>query len=1050
VDVVFQATLQGGFLPRPVDVLPSIPPAEALNARADWPCRTLTLSICEQAAAIFTREGAVAASEEYAAAWRDGCQAFRRWYAGKGQALPSSEAEFPALSMIVRNIPEARIPADYSRSPSQPSILVHDAFQYLERPGFVIGHEIVHLRNPQVEDEIRICRMHVLDLPRRALEIVARCQEARSRGDRMTLRQLAVTAQMDPGTLNNHRRHPFVEEAVRAVLPEPVEERLAAALAAEEAESRKTSQPFTRVAIARRAGLNEKTVVADPVFARRIAEAVRASESRGQAFVLIRIDSALQTLLDEWKPFSLADVARRAGYVVDFIGNIRTWAAPFHDALVEAADGSLARAIAHILEEAERDGVEASQKFLAEKLGVSEASVSTYKDRPVIGDLIRNGLSFSAVTRIRNAIDALLAEGITPSQEAVAERAGVHQGTVSRAVARNPDLAAAIPAAPPESRTKYPDPASARAKLAARQALYGGEACNTATALRRPLAQGGDSSLLEACLRMGISLPRQFRAPPATSGWLVAYLKRMTEARALDEAAAADLWSRAASGDQDKMEALIVGLRPMVRCVIEQDLREEIAPDGFKAELLEHLVHKGDEIIVDTCHAWGGQGAVLAHFRREIAAGLNQARRDFYFERSTRHQKTVSLDAPLGEDHEQGEAFTLAQTADLAARNLDPAEVAEILDPDSLEETAALVSSRDADWGLPVIRAHDKASVASALGKLLAKEGLPTVFSCGIRHCWAVFMGGSMGRLGSALQGHGGLEFYILTDGTEMFAQDVRGIFRDMVRTSAPIRALFSRFGIRLPHPGETGFVFAGGMDATQGPIIPGFAAEELLFHINGNGILVAESDANAGRRLVRELTARLADVPPEDVARALLKAREEFLTRERLKQAVQYFPGTRRVKEVRWNGWIHEYTDTGRALHVPAPDGNGPCEVGPLLRRMRIGARAGAASPAGDPLDSNCFYGAFAGHLHLQDVPVELLAGRLCLHAPPALAAMRAQKPPEHVWSRDPVQVGPHRYVVHVSARKTDKSFRPLEEIEPLLTAEYFFGARIPRLGFG
>ena len=50
-------------------------------------------------------------------------------------------------------------------------------------------------------------------------------------------------------------------------------------------------------------------------------------------------------------------------------------------------------------------------------------------------------------------------------------------------------------------------------------------------------------------------------------------------------------------------------------------------------------------------------------------------------------------------------------------------------------------------------------------------------------------------------------------------------------------------------------------------------------------------------------------------MARALISAREEFLTRERLKQAVQYFPGTRRVKEARWNGWIYAYAGAGLAL---------------------------------------------------------------------------------------------------------------------------------------
>jgi hypothetical protein len=1014
------------------------------------PPRTLTLAVCEAAASALARDGASEAAVEYAAALRDCRQAFACWFAETGRPPPSSPAAYPAISMIVRNIPDAAIPADYARSSHHPHILVHAAFRHLKRPGFVLGHELVHLRNPQLSDEIGVCRRHVLELPRRALEIVALCRQLQSRGERLYLRQLAVAAQMDPATLNNHRRHPLVEEAVRAVLPVPVGERLEAALAAEEEASRQTSLPFTRAAVARRAGLNEKTVVADPVFARRVTDAIHTSELRWQAAVMIRIDRALQTLLDEWRPFSLADIARRAGFGADLLGGIRTWSPLFHDALTAAASGSLARAVTHALEAAERDGTEVTQKHLAERLGVSEASVSAYKDRPGIGDLLQNGLAFGAVARIRNAVADLVAEGIAPVQEAVAERAGVHQSTVSRAMARHPDLAAAIPPAAPESRARYPDPTAVRTQLALRQTLYGGECGNTAAALRRPVAQGGDPALFEACQRLGISLPRAQRAPrAASSGWLTAYLRRTAEMRLPNEAAAAALCALARAGDRTQMEALVVALRPLVRTAIASDLHEELDPAGFKAELLEHLVRTGDELIVAACRSCEGRGAALSHFHRTIADGLRQARRDFYLERHARHRRTLSLDAPWDDRRETDAPFTLAQTLETAARDLSPALVAEILDPAGLDEAAELVSRRDAAWGLPVVRAHDKAAVATALGRLLTKQGFPAAFEQGLQRRWALYLGGSMGRLGSALQGHGGLEFYVLTDGTELFAQDLRRVLRDLLRTSVPIRALLSRFGVRLPRAGEPEYLFAGGLDIAPGALLPGFAgaAEELLFQIAGNGILVAESESGAGRQLVRGLTSRLADSHPEDAARALVSAREEFLTRERLKQAVRYFPGTRRVREVRWNGWIHEYAAAGPVLRVRSPDGNGACEVGSLVRRMKIGAAAGDAPPPGGPMDTNCFYGVFAGCLRLKEVPIELLAGRLCLQARAALAALRAQDLPLRLWSQDPVQVAPHRFVAHVSARREDAAARPLAEIEPLLTAEHFFGARLPRL---
>ncbi|MEO5368351.1 MAG: hypothetical protein H7831_18735, partial [Magnetococcus sp. WYHC-3] len=410
-----------------------------------------------------------------------------------------------------------------------------------------------------------------------------------------------------------------------------------------------------------------------------------------------------------------------------------------------------------------------------------------------------------------------------------------------------------------------------------RRVLYGSDDCNTAAALGRSLENGGDSGLLRACHQFHVLLPQ---ARPEAANWLSVYLNRMAETRLLTMEEAQQLWLRAHTGDLEATEELMVRVRPLVRFVIEHDLREEIDPSGLKADLLERLIHRGDEIIVDAFHTPDIEGRVLGQFQRALTSGLRQARIEHYLERSARYRRTVSIDQPLLGD--TPDSATLSQTRALAAHGLSPAEVVSVLDGSFVEQDVELVVRRDEVSGVQVVRSQDKQVLAATLGHLLVREGANSLQARGVVGRWALFLGGALGRLGTAIYGKCGLELYLLVDGTDLFAAEVATHLGDLTRMNVQIRRLLQRFGVAAPDPVRPLAVRVSLTDKNAACFGKGLTPEEFLFQIQANGIMVIESGRQEARALIATYLRSFADEPPEDVARGIMDAKLDFLTCQR------------------------------------------------------------------------------------------------------------------------------------------------------------------------
>jgi len=588
------------------------------------------------------------------------------------------------------------------------------------------------------------------------------------------------------------------------------------------------------------------------------------------------------------------------------------------EAVNDAVSNCIYRMIATVIRQLSEEGAQVTQQLIAQRLDISEASIVYHKEHNNdIYELIETALPLSSINRIRQAKEELFLEDIPCTQRNLALRAGVSVATVSKILAKNPDMAAEVIALRPRGII-FASIEACKDALSKRIRIYGNEICNTISALRQPALRGGNPSLLRACRRLGIPLPvpKNDRVRRVLSGMTVLpeysplsrYLEQITATAALMEQEAVQLWERIQQGDKDAQDELLTRTRPLVKFVIENNLHERMDPFGFKEELLWHLITEGDLILASSWPAWNRQGRFLWFLLRRLQDGLASARHDFFKQRQQQTRQEVSISEPFTEEGSGN--FTMEQSRTMSAHNIPPDEILGILTENSTFGEEELVAQRDAESGIPMISGYNKQELASSLPSIFTKLGLSRALESGLGNKWAVFMTGSLGRMGTAVTGNCSFKALVLTDTTASFLhQSIRTLAEELsaVPSETPSGQVILVIGkdaeydrvMKLINGTDSKwnnlrhFVmslqrFGTGLTQEEGIANIVFvpveceASDNILFELLKNGILCAESEANARLTLTRNILQHLSNRSPEDAGRALLDAQISFLRDQR------------------------------------------------------------------------------------------------------------------------------------------------------------------------
>jgi hypothetical protein len=394
---------------------------------------------------------------------------------------------------------------------------------------------------------------------------------------------------------------------------------------------------------------------------------------------------------------------------------------------------------------------------------------------------------------------------------------------------------------------------------------------------------------------------------------LISYLRRIADTKLLFEAEAVGLWNNAMAGDREAVEELLVRTRPLVAFVIQNELHENIDPSDFKSNLIEHLISQGDFIITAGWGKWDGKGGLLWYFNRILGDGLREARLSYYYSRKVDERRLVSLDAPLGSPEEGDDAFTLADTRQMESGELPPDVTVGLLSDTCPFDEDKLVDLRDAASGVGVVLSLDKQVMAAALKEVFHSPELSSVLESGVRNDWALFMAGSTGRLGTAIQGECAAHLILLTDATDIFARKAMALMagrlsgrleahpgslstivigrgRDFDRITKWIAvnaeqhkvlqkfvAALSKFGVGLSPGNGMAIVDAATVAPAKG-ILSHIPEPELFFQTAKNGLRVAESREGAHKALIRKLMVRMCKSGAAGSAAAALKTANEVL----------------------------------------------------------------------------------------------------------------------------------------------------------------------------
>jgi len=669
-------------------------------------------------------------------------------------------------------------------------------------------------------------------------------------------------------------------------------------------------------AVAARAGVDPATVInrkaGNPMIREALQQAIRSTDER--------IVSAVEKLKARNVEITQHLIALEAGVSDGTVVRRKEQNSDLKDLVDDAVSNSMYRLIEMAIRQLSSEGVSITQQMIAQRLGISESAIVYHKEqRPDIQALIEPALGSSAAERIRYAKEELLVEDIPCTQRNLAIRAGVNTSTVSRLIARSLELADGVIAAGTR-KLLFGTVQDCLQALARRISVYGNELCNTASALRQSTLRGGNPALLRACRRLKVSLP------VAQSDWLrraqegkavlreydplAAYLERMSLTRILDEQEAVLLWERTQAGDKDAGDELLVRARPLVKNVIEKELHEKINPFGFNTELIWHLISEGDLILSIAGRQWERKGRLLWFMAQQLQDGLTKARLEFFRKRKQQAIKEISSSEPLGNEGEGD--FNLEQTLQMSAHNLSPDDVTAILTEVSAYGEEELIARRDAESAVPVVSRYDKQVLASSLNTGLMFKVFNRAVESGLGNKWAMFMTGSLGRMGTAVVGNCAFKGVLLSDASPAFVRraavllsasfhgvlkqggggvsttvigrgkhynQVMALVNGVVRKREILRHFvmsLQRFGI--------GFVPEEGIAMIDFVSLESEISDGLLFEMLKNSILCVESEKGARAFLIRKMMRRLREQPPEDAGRALLDAQVSFLREQRVR----------------------------------------------------------------------------------------------------------------------------------------------------------------------
>ena len=127
---------------------------------------------------------------------------------------------------------------------------------------------------------------------------------------------------------------------------------------------------------------------------------------------------------------------------------------------------------------------------------------------------------------------------------------------------------------------------------------------------------------------------------------------------------------------------------------------------------------------------------------------LQIVRKDFNVEQNNR------LKGALDEIKSGPKSRDRAWRDDLESQGMQPDENAGMLsDNTSLVDAERLVAQRDSNSGVPVVTLREKDELISSLRDFFRLSGLWSSFRSYPEHKWAIFIIGSLGRLGTAIKG---------------------------------------------------------------------------------------------------------------------------------------------------------------------------------------------------------------------------------------------------------------------------------------------------------
>ncbi|MBM3244953.1 MAG: hypothetical protein FJZ15_04080, partial [Candidatus Omnitrophica bacterium] len=295
------------------------------------------------------------------------------------------------------------------------------------------------------------------------------------------------------------------------------------------------------------------------------------------------------------------------------------------------------------------------------------------------------------------------------------------------------------------TRRSYSTTQVRQRELARRAALPGGEMNNTPMALQRPKSEGGDWSLYRSCIAdPSIELPQSERPErPAVLDAFTHHFATFFAGELSAESYLFQLWERAINaGEKQDRDYFILGMLPLVRDVIEKELRvNSIDPQGKGASLMDYLLHRGSIALVERMSEWPSSNeadTLFSWFRTMLNEELLQAKKD-YFREIEQAAWRPSLD-------ETPEDMTAADT--VVSKGVSP-----------LEEAIA----NEVD-GLPSISQVEKDNLLQDLRRFFSVNGLFRDFGDGADYQWALYVIGSLGKKNKAKKGYSDLNLVLLSD----------------------------------------------------------------------------------------------------------------------------------------------------------------------------------------------------------------------------------------------------------------------------------------------